>query len=409
MRSSGCAEGVGKKPCDSKPDKQKMRPLRFCVRTTRATAKDSRPLRSRRKDAKIVREENSNISSPFASSRLCVRTLQFPGKEAHARLGARWEPKACHVEHDQLTKESVTYVVGQFVTHVSVNTMTPLRSTIAISWNTFTELVRMKVFYFLLIFALLIIGNSAFVANLSFQEQFQMLKDISLGAMSVFTSLLAILATANFLPKDMEDRTIYTILAKPVPRFSYLLGKLMGIFLLLALATLTMTCLFLLVLWLREQGEIGMLRAQLAGAPPEQIAAGMKEISGVFNINLLPGIMIVFIKAAVLASLTLLLSTFSTSALFTTLMAVAVYFIGHLQATAREYWQAGSDVSWLASLLSKSVALVFPDLQAFNFVDDVIAGTAVPLALFLKTAALGGLYVAVYFSLAAFIFSDREL
>ncbi|MFZ9920748.1 MAG: hypothetical protein ACO3FQ_06280, partial [Terrimicrobiaceae bacterium] len=78
----------------------------------------------------------------------------------------------------------------------------------AIGRNTLTELVRQKVFYFLLIFALLVIGNSAFIAKLSFQEQFQMLKDISLGAMSVFGSLLAILATANFLPKDMEDRTI---------------------------------------------------------------------------------------------------------------------------------------------------------------------------------------------------------
>ena len=104
-------------------------------------------------------------------------------------------------------------------------------ATLAIARNTFTELVRQKVFFFLLIFALLIIGNSAFMAKFSFQEQFQMLKDISLGAMSVFTSLIAILATANFLPKDMEDRTIYTLLAKPVPRYRYLLGKLLGILL----------------------------------------------------------------------------------------------------------------------------------------------------------------------------------
>ena len=78
--------------------------------------------------------------------------------------------------------------------------------TLAIARNTFTELVRQKVFFFLLIFALLIIGNSAFMAKFSFQEQFQMLKDISLGAMSVFTSLIAILATANFLPNTRRAR-----------------------------------------------------------------------------------------------------------------------------------------------------------------------------------------------------------
>ena len=96
----------------------------------------------------------------------------------------------------------------------------------ALTGNTFTELVRLKVFYFLLIFALLLIGSSVFMAQLSFQQEFQVLKDVSLGAMSIFTSLLAIVATAQLIPRDVEERTIYTILAKPVPRYEYLAGKL---------------------------------------------------------------------------------------------------------------------------------------------------------------------------------------
>ena len=95
----------------------------------------------------------------------------------------------------------------------------------AIATNTLLELVRLKVFYFLLIFALLLIGSSAFMIEFNFQEQFQLLKDVSLGAMSIFTWLLSVLATAMLLPKDIEDRTLYTILAKPVPRFEYLLGQ----------------------------------------------------------------------------------------------------------------------------------------------------------------------------------------
>ena len=102
----------------------------------------------------------------------------------------------------------------------------------ALTGNTFTELVRLKVFYFLLLFALLLIGSSLFMAQLSFQQEFQVLKDVSLGAMSIFTSLLAIVATARFIPQDIEERTIYTILAKPVPRYEYLLGKLIGVLLL---------------------------------------------------------------------------------------------------------------------------------------------------------------------------------
>jgi hypothetical protein len=282
--------------------------------------------------------------------------------------------------------------------------------TLAIARNTFTELVRQKVFFFLLIFALLIIGNSAFMAKFSFQEQFQMLKDISLGAMSVFTSLIAILATANFLPKDMEDRTIYTLLAKPVPRYSYLLGKLVGIIALLACATLLMSALFLATLWLRESTVLAETRAQMVGGSTEELALAVKGVTdATFNINLLPGIAIVFIKSALLASLTLFISSFATSSIFTILMAAALYFIGHLQSTAREYWLSGLDVEWWSRLFAAAVALLFPDLQAFNLTDDIIAGTAVPLALFLNTTGLGMLYVAVYFALAALVFSGREL
>ena len=114
----------------------------------------------------------------------------------------------------------------------------------AITTNTLTELTRLKVFYVVLLFALLLIGNSIFMARLTFQQEFQVLKDISLGAMSIFTSLLAIVATARLIPQDIEDRTIYTILAKPVPRFEYLLGKLAGVLLLLAISVIIMSALF---------------------------------------------------------------------------------------------------------------------------------------------------------------------
>jgi ABC-2 type transport system permease protein len=285
-----------------------------------------------------------------------------------------------------------------------------IRRILAIGWNTFTELVRLKVFYFILIFALLMIGNSAFMAQFRFQEEFQMLKDISLGSMSIFTSLLAILATANFLPKDMEDRTIYTILAKPVPRFAYLMGKLYGILLLLFLFTLVMSALFVVVLWLRQEQVIADIRHQAGNTNPQDIAQAIKQVTdSTFNINLIPGIAIIFAKAALLAAMTLFISSFSTSGIFTILISIAIYFIGHMQATARDYWLAGVDIQWWTRLLVALIALFFPDLQAFNLSDDVVAGTAIPLGLFLQTFALGWFYVVVYFALAAFVFSGREL
>ena len=278
----------------------------------------------------------------------------------------------------------------------------------AIARNTLTELVRQKVFYIILIFALCAIASSVFMTELKVEAQFQMIKDVCLGAMAIFTSLLAILATANFLPKDSEDRTIYTLLSKPVPRFAYLAGKLAGIIALLFLFTLLMSAVFCTVLWLREQSALNEVRSATTG---DDLVLAVKSIKdSTFNTNLIPGILIIFVKAALLAAMTLFVSTFATSSLFTIMISAAVYFIGNLQATAREYWMPeGVITSGWTRILAGFVALLFPDLQAFNLADDVIAGAAIPIGIFLKTFALGWVYVAVYFLLSSFVFSNREL
>jgi len=281
---------------------------------------------------------------------------------------------------------------------------------LAITFNTLTELTRLKVFYVLLVFALLLIGSSIFMAQFSFQQEFQILKDVSLGAISIFTSLLAIVATARLLPQDIEDRTVYTILAKPVPRFEYVLGKITGVFLLLAISTLVMSAAFLLVLYLREQAVIHVTLRQMAGAPPEQIADALRAIrSSALNVDILPGIVIIYLKACLLAALTLFVSTFATTNIFTIVVMAFVYFIGHLQATAREYWLQEHSSGLLTRVFLAFVALLFPDLQAFNLVDDIVAGTAISLALFTKTALLGIFYTTIYTLLAAFVFYGKEL
>jgi ABC-type transport system involved in cytochrome c biogenesis permease component len=281
---------------------------------------------------------------------------------------------------------------------------------VAIATNTLTELTRQKVFYVLLIFALVLIASSVFLARFSFQQEFQILKDVSLGAMSIFSSLLAILATARLIPQDSEDRTIYTILAKPVPRWEYLLGKLFGVLLLLAISMAMMAALFAAVLYAREQTVLSETLRQMTSAPREQIDEAVNQIhaSGL-KIDIFLGVGAIFVKACVLAALTLFVSTFATTNIFTVLVMVAVYFIGHLQATAREYWLTQQSAGWLAKTFLAIVALIFPDLQAFNLSDEIVAGAAIPLALFAKTALLGVFYIVVYTLAATFAFYGKEL
>ncbi|MEA3213040.1 MAG: hypothetical protein QOE70_6097 [Chthoniobacter sp.] len=277
----------------------------------------------------------------------------------------------------------------------------------AIASNTLLELVRLKVFYFLLIFALLLIGSSAFFAKLSFQEQFQMLKNFALGAMSIFTWLLAVLATAMMLPKDIEDRTLYTILAKPVPRFEYLLGKLLGVLALLFVALSFMCVMFVIVLYAREQSGIA---DAVRENPPAQVAAAIEQVkAATFTTSLIPCIVVIYLKAALCAALTLLLSTFATSSIFTIMVAVVVYLIGHVQPIAREYWLASASVGAPTKIFLALISLVFPDLTAFDLVDDILVGNIIAFGLFMKTVALGVTYIAVYFLAGYFMFSAKEL
>ncbi len=278
-----------------------------------------------------------------------------------------------------------------------------------IASNTLTELVRLRVFYFILIFALLLIVSSVFWTKVTFQQQFQVLKDISLGAMSIFTTLLAMLATAMMLPKDVEDRTLYTILAKPVPRFEYLLGKLLGILSLLAIAMLAMSLVFGVTMAARYYQLAGELQREMAGAAPAAAEAAMAGLRAeVFDPGLGPAILLLYFKACIFAAVTLFLSTISSSWIFTIMMATVVYLIGHFQGEARDYLFVTSGGSVLTRALFGLVAILFPDLQLFNLVDDIIVGAGVVWSLFWKTMALGGFYFVIYTAAAYFVFASKE-
>jgi ABC-type Na+ efflux pump permease subunit len=283
-----------------------------------------------------------------------------------------------------------------------------VRRLTAIAGNTFIGLTRLKVFYVVLFFALLLIGGSVFMAQMTFQQEFQVLKDLALGAMSLFTSLLAVIATARLLPQDAEDRTVYTILAKPVSRLEYLAGKLLGVVALLAVSLVVMSVLFFLVLAFREQTVLHETALQMNSAPPDQREDALRLVRNAgFNPNLFSAIALIYVKGCVLAALTLLVSTFASTTIFTTVTMAFVYFIGHLQAVAREHW--ANSAGWLTKTFLALVALLFPDLQIFNLIDEVIAGSAVPLALLLKATSLGIFYCVFYLALSLALFYRKEL
>jgi len=290
---------------------------------------------------------------------------------------------------------------------------------LVIATHTFTQLVRMKVFYFMGIFAVIAIASNFF--DLPQHEGpesvganvLRSIKSWSLGAMTLFSVVLSIVATALLLPKDVEDRTLYTILAKPVPRFDYLAGKLLGVLMLVFVSLACMDLLMTAVLHIRT-GMVVAQQAEMAAAmgwPQDAIDSLRSDtLAHGPNAALQGAVFAVFLRAAIMASLALLISTFSTSTLFTTIVSFLIYFIGHFQADARDVYlhagQAGEGV--FARLAALLLSLVLPDFQLFNVIDSVIEGQALPL-IALGKLALVGLYYALFFTFVSwFIFADKE-
>ncbi len=280
--------------------------------------------------------------------------------------------------------------------------------------TTFLQLLRMKTFYFLLIFSILVVVASTFnVLHHTGEQHLKLLKDVALGAMSLFTSLFAIVATALLIPSDLEDRTLQTILAKPVPRYDYILGKLCGVILVVAVSVVVMDLIFGAVLYAREEM---MVAAELAGATEsggfaEEDLAVLEERlrSQGLNWNLQNAVAAIFLKSCVICAVTMLVSTIASTSLFTIIVGFVIFFIGHLQSVARDYWMHALDAGLWKRLFSGLVALIFPDFQIFNVVDGVVAGEVIPLGAMTRMAGLTILYVMVYSMVAYLVFADREL
>lgn len=290
---------------------------------------------------------------------------------------------------------------------------------LVIARHAFTQLVRMKVFYFLAVFAVIAIASNFF--DLPQHEGpeamgtnvLRSIKSWSLGTMTLFSVVLSIVSTALLLPKDVEDRTLYTILAKPVPRIDYLAGKLLGVLMLVFVSLALMDVLMTSVLHIRTGMvmEQEIANAHMQGWPQNTIDSMKMDIEAQGSTWSLQGaVFAVFLRASIMASLALLISTFSTSTLFTTIISFLIYFIGHFQADARAVYLSGGEAGqgMFARLASLVVSLVMPDFQNFNVIDAVIEGQTMPM-LMLGKLTLIGLYYALFFTIASwFIFAEKE-
>jgi ABC-type transport system involved in multi-copper enzyme maturation permease subunit len=299
---------------------------------------------------------------------------------------------------------------------------------LTIGRNTLTEAVRQKVLNVLLIFSLVLVGSSVGFSQMAtpgldaaglFDAQIKFVKDFGCGAIGLFGFIIALLSVAQLIPQELHNRTIYTILAKPVRRSEFLLGKFFGVVLLLALCVALMSLAFAATLYWQELRGFQAVRQVYQVTPawkpnPYTLIAYNHELAEITrqvrDPQIIEAIVLIFAKLVMTTGIALLISTFATSSIFTIVTTFMIYLIGHMEGTAREFWLASGGASsiWQSALVGL-ITLLVPDMNSFTIVDEILAGNQVPWSHALNLLGYADAYLIVLLALSVVLFNYREI
>jgi len=261
---------------------------------------------------------------------------------------------------------------------------------------TLLEAVRQKLFNFLAVIAVAVVISAQFLRELNFgSSELKFILDFGFGALAFFGSILAVVGAAQLFFGEIENRTALTVLARPVFRSEFILGKFVGIsVVLLAFVTLVVVVL-IAVLWWRER--------ELMVRLPEDFPAGpLVPYGGLLWYGLLQ-----WLKLGVVVAITIFIASYSQTNLYAVAMSFLVLVVCHLQYLARDAWQHAEGL--LARLGAGFVGLLFPNFQLFNLGDRLVGGNAVSAGTVLGVGAYALVYIAVILGLAVFSFRRREI
>ncbi len=249
---------------------------------------------------------------------------------------------------------------------------------LSIALNTFRENLREKLLYNLLIFALLMIASSIVVSRLTLGDFHRLILDIGLGSINIFGVLIAIFVGIGLVNKEIEKKTIYTIVSKPVPRYEFLVGKFCGLAITLFVNTCVMVAGLLLVLWFMK-------------VPVEVI--------------LFQSVGLIYLECLVVTAVALLFSTFS-SATLSAIFTLAIYVIGHLSSDLRLFGK--KFMGEVGQAVLNALYYTLPNLDRFNLKGHVIHHIEFSATDMGLTLAYGAAYAGLLLLLASLIFQKRD-
>jgi ABC-type transport system involved in multi-copper enzyme maturation permease subunit len=260
-----------------------------------------------------------------------------------------------------------------------------------IAVNVFRESARDKVLYNLVVFAVFLIGVSFLLGELTAGQDLKIIKDLGLAAISMFGLLIAIFIGVGLVSKEVQRRSIYSLLSKPIRREEFLVGKYLGLVLTLAVNVAAMTAAFYAALACVAWKAGGWFQ-------PGWEAAAVDP-------DLTKAVAMIFLQLMIMTAVALLLSTF-TSPLLATVLSFALYIAGQFSGELRHL--EGVVPSRPLALLAGAFYYVLPNLSRLDIKSQVVHAIAVPMSDLLLSTAYTLVYVSALLVTSALIFSRRD-
>jgi len=272
-----------------------------------------------------------------------------------------------------------------------------LRRVSTIGLNTFREAVRMKLFIAMTILAVCALASSFLFREFNFgTSELKFIADFGFGGMTVFGSALAVIVTAQLFYGEIEHRTALTLLAKPIYRSEFVLGKFLGAWFTVVCFIGMLTICLLFALWFRE--------TSILAEYPDEFVEGRRivQYGEIVWFSMAQAFRIGILCAAVI-----LFSTYATSSLFAMMMGVLVWIVGQLQHIAVEAREAVD--SWLLKGIYAVVSFALPNFHLFDVGEKLALGETLPGSLYLQLFAYALLYSTFYLAISSASFNRREL
>jgi len=266
-----------------------------------------------------------------------------------------------------------------------------IRVVSSIALNVFRESIRDKVLYNLVLFAVVLIGASYLLGQLTVEQDVKIIKDLGLAATSIFGLFIAVFIGIGLVSKEVERRSIYSLLAKPIRRHEFLLGKYLGLVVTLIVNVGAMAAALYIVL------------AFMRWAKPE--LAQFAPDAPVLDPALMKAVVLIFGELAIVTACALFFSSFSTPMLSAALT-FGLWVVGHFNADLRHFENVVKSpaAAWLARILY----YVLPNLAPFDVKAAVVHGQPVPAGYIALTLGYGVVYISALLVGATWIFSRRD-